>query len=120
MNELMAGYAQIIVGGRYNTDDGLGENYATLATAVIGKAIKDYDSVLERLYVERNPKERIALFAVKAEIESFFHSAWFSTLSDLNPHYLMRRTREIATKTIKQRIRKRHLQEVGARGGQII
>ena len=120
MNETMAGYAQIITCGRYNADDGLDGNYVALATAVIGKAIKDYDSVLERLYVERNPKERIALFAVKAEIESFFHSAWFSTLSDLDPHYLMRRTREIATKTIKQRIRKRHLQEVGARGGQII
>ena len=121
MIETMAGSAQRITGGSYNTDDGLGENYAALAVAIIERTIKDYDVVLEQLYVEHDPYRRVQLFAVKADVETFFHSDWYEVLTDLDPNYLLKRTREIATRTIKQKIRKRHLQEMAARnGGQVI
>ena len=121
MTDTMAGSAQRITGGSYNTDDGLGENYAALAVAIIEKAIRDYDVVLEQLYVEHDPGRRIQLFTLKVDVETFFHTAWFEVLTDLDPNYLLKRTREIATRSIKQKIRRRHLQEMAARkGGQLI
>ena len=117
MTDRIAISAQMITGGGYSVDDGLGENYESLSIAIIGQAVKDYDLVLEQLYAERNPRKRIALFAAKAEIESFLHSGWFSTLSDMDPDYLISRTREISMRSIKQKIRNRHRKEVAAKGG---
>lgn len=117
MTDMMAGSAQRITGGSYNTDDGLGENYAALAVAIIEKAIRDYDMVLEQLYVERDPGRRIQLFTLKVDVETFFHSDWFEALTELDPIYLLKRTREIATRSIKQKIRRRHLREMAARNG---
>ena len=121
MTDTTAGSAQRIAGGSCNTDDGLGENYAALAVAIIERAIKDYDIVLEQLYVEHDPGRRIQLFTMKVDVETFFHSGWYETLTELDPNYLLKRTREIAKRSIKQKIRRRHLQEMAARnGGQLI
>ena len=121
MTDTMAGSARMIAGGSHSTDDGLGENYAALAVAIIAQGIKDYETVLKRLYVERNPHERIKQYTMKADVEFFFHSDWYDTLTSLDPDYLLKRTRDIATRSIKQEIRKRHLKEMTARnGGQLI
>ena len=109
-----------IAGVGMSMDDGLNENYARLATAIVEQAVKDYDMVLESLYSKSDPLVRIKLFALKAELEAFFHSPWYETLTDLDAKYLMRRTREIATASIKRAIRKRHERQIAAKGGMAI
>ena len=117
MTDTIAGPAKRTTGGCRSTDDGLDENYAALAAAIIERAIRDYDVVLERLYVVRDPHERIRQYKIKVDVEMFFHSDWYETLTDLDPNYLLKRTREIATRRIKQKIRRRHLQGMATRKG---
>lgn len=55
------------------------ENYKGLANAIIIQAVKDYRKALKRL--KKSPN-KITL-AEKDKIERFFHSTWFSVLSNL-------------------------------------
>ena len=62
------------------------ESYKDLANGIIVQAAKDYRRALRRL--RRNPKYESAI-ETKEEVEQFFHSTWFSTLSDADPDYLL-------------------------------
>lgn len=57
------------------------ECYENLANAIILQAVKDYKTVLFRL--EDHPNNRDAQFE-KKRLESFFHSNWYNTLTDLD------------------------------------
>ena len=54
--------------------------YQALANAIIEQAVKDY---------RRTNNEREL-----QEIERFFHSNWFGTLSKIDPEYLIRQLRK--------------------------
>lgn len=60
--------------------------YENLANAIILRAVDDYRDALKRL--SRFPHDRDS-GRTKAEIERFFRSSWFSTLTTLNPEMLI-------------------------------
>lgn len=62
--------------------------YQNLANAIVLQAVRDYRSAMRRL--RKNPQNREA----KEERDSllrFFHSRWYSCLTDVNPEYLLER-----------------------------
>lgn len=60
--------------------------YERLANAIVLRAVEDYRDALKRL--AGFPHDRDSKRA-KAEIERFFHSGWFSTLTSLAPEMLI-------------------------------
>ena len=64
-----------------------------LVNAIITQAAKDYRSAIRSL--KRNPKNRAAM-AEALELEKFFHSSWYSVLTDVDPDYLINRLRKEA------------------------
>lgn len=62
--------------------------YENLANAIIIQAASDYRKALADL--KRNSDYKMAL-ETKAECECFFRSAWFSTLTQLNPDIIIQK-----------------------------
>ena len=60
--------------------------YENLANAIILQAVKDYRMALKSLKV--NSRNR-TVPTDKAEIERFFRSQWYSTLTDVNGEMLI-------------------------------
>lgn len=60
--------------------------YERLANAIILQAVKDYRDALKRLY--RFPCD-CGSKMTKSEVERFFRSDWFSTLTSLDPEVLI-------------------------------
>ena len=60
--------------------------YESLANAIILQAVKDYRMALKSL--EANSRNR-TVQTDKAEIERFFRSQWYSTLTDVNGEMLI-------------------------------
>lgn len=60
--------------------------YENLANAIILQAVKDYRMALKSLKV--NSRNR-TVQTDKAEIERFFRSQWYSTLTDVNGEMLI-------------------------------
>lgn len=60
--------------------------YENLANAIIISAVRDYKKALRRLNTH---PENAAALATKAEVEEFFHSKWFETLTKVDPAYLI-------------------------------
>lgn len=67
------------------------DGYQTLANAVVAQAAKDYREALRRL---REHPDSPAAEQTRRECESFFRSAWYGMLTDINPEYIIRRIRE--------------------------
>ena len=65
--------------------------YKELANAIIVQAVKDYRDAVERL--RYTPDDKSALHD-KRSIERFFHSEWFSILTDLNGELLLKKLKE--------------------------
>lgn len=61
-------------------------NYENLANAIVELAVKDYRRTLKDL--KRGPRNNTAL-QMKAEVERFFRSGWFSTLTSVDGEKLM-------------------------------
>ena len=61
-------------------------NYENLANAIILQAVKDYRTALKCL--SRNSRNRQAE-SDKNEVERFFRSPWFGTLTKLDPDALI-------------------------------
>ena len=70
-------------------DDG---PYVALASAIIVQAANDYESALSP--VVHRPEEVWAKQSVLVELEHFFRSNWYRTLTTIDGEYLMRRLRE--------------------------
>ena len=62
-----------------------------LANAIIIQAVNDYRSALKHL--KKNPENKKAA-TMKRECERFFHSSWYTMLTDVNPNYILNRIRE--------------------------
>jgi hypothetical protein len=65
--------------------------YENLANAIIVQASRDYIAALRKL--KKNPGNRMAM-SDAMELEGFFHSGWYGTLTSVDPDYLIRRLRE--------------------------
>ena len=64
--------------------------YTDLANAIIIQAVKDYRNALKTL--KRYPRYEPAK-AVVAEVEEFFRSEWYRTLTSVDADMLMRKIR---------------------------
>ena len=91
-------YGEPLAGARAS---GLEESYQGLITAVIRQAVKDYVSVLLRLFSCPAGKKKAALEMEKAELEVFFHSDWFHTLTDMDGERLLLSARRLAMEKAK-------------------
>lgn len=67
--------------------------YENLANAIILSAVKDYRRALKLL--SKNPHSRSAAAAVH-EMERFFCSEWYETLTSVDGEMLIRKLREEA------------------------
>ena len=67
--------------------------YENFANAIILQAVKDYRRALKLL--SKNPHSRTAMAAVN-EMERFFHSDWYETLTSVDGEMLIRKLREEA------------------------
>lgn len=67
------------------------EPYEALANAIVAQAARDYRSALKKL--KRNPENLDALWR-KGEVESFFRSAWYQELTNLDPELLIMRLKK--------------------------
>ena len=63
------------------------KNYENLANAIILQAVRDYRTALKCLKL--NPNNRKAL-SCKEEIECFFRSKWYLTLTSVDGEMLIR------------------------------
>lgn len=64
--------------------------YTELANAIVIQAVKDYRKALKIL--KRHPRYEPAQATV-AEVEEFFHSAWYRTLTSVDADMLMTKIR---------------------------
>lgn len=62
--------------------------YERLANATVLRAVEDYRDALKRL--SGFPHDRDSR-RTKAEVERFFRSGWFSTLTTLDPEMLIKK-----------------------------
>lgn len=70
----------------------LAENpYEKLANAIVLQAVSDYRAALKK--VKKNPKNRDAIDEA-LQIEKFFRSEWYQTLTSLDGEYLIERLRK--------------------------
>ena len=70
----------------------LAENsYEKLANAIVLQAVSDYRTALKK--VKKNPNNRDAIDGA-LQIEKFFRSEWYQTLTSLDGEYLIERLRK--------------------------
>lgn len=71
-----------------------------LAAAIVKTAADDYVKVLRKLWRKSAKPEDIRkkrkLIAEKAELEDFFHSGWYGTLTDIDPEKMIYQCRIMA------------------------
>ena len=71
-----------------------GNPYENLAAAIIVTARNDYRMTLKK--IRRNPNNKEAM-SEAMELERFFHSPWYSTLTSVDGDFIIRKIRaEIA------------------------
>lgn len=69
--------------------------FQALANAIIIQAAKDYKAAIQ--LIKRHPGSKAGMDTVM-EIEAFFHSPWYSMLTDVDPDYLIQKLRKEAVK----------------------
>lgn len=69
----------------------MNENYEKLANAIVLQAVKDYRLALKRL--AKHPRNREALYT-KKEVEQFFRSSFYETLTTVDGKMLIRKLNE--------------------------
>ena len=74
--------------------------YTELAVAVVKQACKDYKTAVHRLLRDHDHE---AALRMKADVEKFFRSEWFTMLSDLDGEALMKRIYEMEYRVWKRR-----------------
>lgn len=67
-----------------------GNPYENLANAIIIKACNDYRCALKQ--IKKNPNNKGAM-SEALELERFFHSAWYTTLTTIDGDFLIRKIR---------------------------
>lgn len=98
---------------------GTDENYAELAAAVIRQAVRDYETVLEKLFHKPSGNRRVQLEMEQAKLEVFFRSPWYAALTEIDGDSLIEMARHHALDKEKAAIRRRHrkkMKEMGKSG----
>ena len=67
--------------------------YENLINAIVLQAVKDYRDDIKRL--KKNTTNTDAM-STAMEIERFFHSAWYQTITSVDGDYLIQKLREEA------------------------
>ena len=70
--------------------------YEKLANAIVLQAVSDYRAALKK--VKKNPNNRDAINEA-LQIEKFFRSEWYQTLTALDGEYLIDRLRKEVSET---------------------
>lgn len=65
--------------------------YEELANAIVLQAVKDYRDAVKKL---SRGRKNDAAQQTKDECLRFFHSAWFSQLTEVDPEFLIRKLDE--------------------------
>ena len=69
----------------------MNDTYERLANAIILQAVKDYRNALKRL--KKHPRNETALYT-KREVERFFRSDWYTSLTMVDPEMLILKLNE--------------------------
>jgi hypothetical protein len=69
----------------------MNDTYERLANAIILQAVKDYRNALKRL--KKHPRNETALYT-KREVERFFRSDWYTSLTTVDPEMLILKLNE--------------------------
>ena len=96
------------------------ECYENLVAAIVKQAVRDYERILLQLFSRPTGEKQVRLNMEKVELEVFFHSAWYGTLTDIDGDRLIRTVRSHALDKAKEIIRKKHqkrLKEMGMAAG---
>ena len=72
------------------------------------QAVRDYERILVQLFSRPAGEKQIRLNMEKVELEVFFHSAWYGTLTDIDGDRLIRTVRSHALDKTKEMVRKKH------------
>ena len=83
------------------------DNYQELVIAIIKQAERDYERVLLRLFLRLAGAKRVELLKEKAELEGFFRSSWYQTLTDVDGDKLIELARLTAMENAKAAIRRK-------------
>ena len=71
------------------------DGYQALANAIVEQAAQDYKAAVRMLKLHPDSK---AAMKEALELEEFFHSCWYETLTDVDADYLINRLRKEAVK----------------------
>ena len=71
------------------------DGYHVLANAIIIRAVEDYRDAIKTM--KKNPRDKKAMSTAR-EIEEFFHSEWYRTLTGVDAKKLLDRLRREAVK----------------------
>lgn len=74
----------------FRTDSGCNNGYQELANAIIQSAATDYRKVIEIL----NRRPDLVRLSKVQELERFFHSNWFGTLTSVDGDYILKKIKE--------------------------
>ena len=69
----------------------MNDTYERLSNAIVLQAVKDYRNALKRL--KKHPQNEKAL-NTKREVERFFRSDWYASLTTVNPEMLITKLRK--------------------------
>ena len=69
----------------------MNDTYERLANAIVLQAVKDYRNALKRL--KKHPHNETALYT-KREVERFFRSDWYTSLTTVDPEMLILKLNE--------------------------
>ncbi len=84
-----------------------------LAAAIVKSAADDYVTVLRKLWRKGiDIQEKRKLLLEKVELEKFFHSEWYETLTDIDPDKMICQCRVLAKEIEKADIARKNKKKV--------
>lgn len=87
--------------------------YLDLAAAIVKTAAEDYIKLLRKLWSRKlDIRQKRKLIVEKAELEEFFHSGWYETLTDIDPDRLMYQCKMLAKEKEKEAIERSNKKRV--------
>lgn len=88
------------------------DEWADLAAHIVLFAFKEYVDVLYRLIILTDEKKRKSLECLKNEIEIFFRSAWYETLTAINYEWVVKEARERAMLKVLKHLERQTAKEL--------
>lgn len=86
-----------------------GDDCAELTAAIIRQTVKDYESVLTQLFHRPTGSRKVRLEMARVELEAFFYSPFYKTLTEVDGGRLIEAARRHAVEKEKAAIRRGHM-----------